>query len=67
MVGALAFLGCPLRMVLRLAGGDLNAIIGILGFAVGILVGIFFLNNGFTLKEIILRSRVVVLCCQPLW
>ena len=25
MIGALAFLGCPLRMVLRLAGGDLNA------------------------------------------
>lgn len=51
MIGALAFLGCPLRMVLRLAGGDLNAIIGILGFAAGILVGIFFLNNGFTLKR----------------
>ena len=26
MIGALAFLGCPLRMVLRLAGGDLNAV-----------------------------------------
>ena len=25
MVGALMFLGCPLRMVLRLGGGDLNA------------------------------------------
>lgn len=51
MVGALAFLGCPLRMVLRLAGGDLNAIIGILGFAFGILVGIFFLNKGFSLRR----------------
>lgn len=51
MIGALAFLGCPLRMVLRLAGGDLNAILGIVGFATGILVGVFFLNKGFTLRR----------------
>jgi len=51
MIGALAFLGCPLRMVLRLAGGDLNAILGIVGFAAGIGVGVIFLNNGFTLKR----------------
>lgn len=31
MIGALAFLGCPLRMVLRLAGGDLNAVVGLAG------------------------------------
>lgn len=51
MIGALAFLGCPLRMVLRLAGGDLNAIMGIVGFAAGIAVGIFFLNQGFSLRR----------------
>ncbi|MCX7694657.1 MAG: YedE family putative selenium transporter, partial [Caloramator sp.] len=51
MVGALMFLGCPLRMVLRLAGGDLNAIFGIIGFTVGIGLGILFLNKGFTLKR----------------
>jgi len=51
MIGALVFLGCPLRMVLRLAGGDLNAIFGIVGFAAGIGVGIFFLNKGFSLKR----------------
>jgi len=49
MIGALVFLGCPLRMVLRLAGGDLNAIFGILGFAVGIIFGAQFLKKGFTL------------------
>ena len=27
MVGALIFLGCPLRMALRIAGGDLNAVL----------------------------------------
>ncbi|MBO0545392.1 YedE-related selenium metabolism membrane protein [Clostridium botulinum] len=51
MVGALMFLGCPLRMVLRLAGGDLNAIMGLIGFAVGIIIGIAFLNKGFSLKR----------------
>ncbi|WP_132995400.1 YedE family putative selenium transporter [Sporanaerobacter acetigenes] len=51
MIGALMFLGCPLRMVLRLAGGDLNAILGIAGFVVGIFVGVFFLNKGFNLKR----------------
>lgn len=51
VIGALVFLGCPLRMVLRLGGGDLNAIVGLAGFAVGIAAGIFFLNKGFTLKR----------------
>ncbi len=51
IIGALMFLGCPLRMVLRLAGGDLNAVFGILGFVAGIGSGIVFLNKGFTLKR----------------
>ncbi len=51
MIGALMFLGCPLRMILRLAGGDLNAVIGILGFTAGIFVGVQFLNKGFSLKR----------------
>ncbi|MEA5093944.1 MAG: YedE family putative selenium transporter [Sedimentibacter saalensis] len=51
MVGALMFLGCPLRMVLRIGGGDLNAVVGLVGFAAGIGVGILFLNKGFTLKR----------------
>ena len=51
MVGALIFLGCPLRMVLRIGGGDLNAIVGLFGFAGGILGGVFFLNRGYSLKR----------------
>lgn len=51
MIGALIFLGCPTRMALRIAGGDLNAVIGLVGFIVGIVIGIFFLNKGFTLKR----------------
>lgn len=51
MIGALVFLGCPLRMVIRMGGGDLNAFVGLVGFAIGILIGIFFLKKGFTLKR----------------
>ncbi len=51
MIGALAFLGCPLRMVIRLGGGDLNAVVGLLGFIAGILVGVVFLKKGFSLKR----------------
>ena len=51
MIGALMFLGCPLRMVLRLAGGDLNALTALVGFAVGIFIGTRFLNKGFSLKR----------------
>lgn len=51
MVGGLMFLGCPFRMILRLAGGDLNAIFGLVGFVLGILAGVFFLSRGYTLKR----------------
>ena len=51
MIGALIFLGCPLRMVLRLAGGDLNAFVGLFGFIAGIGVGVYFLNKGFNLNR----------------
>ena len=49
MLGALVFLGCPLRALLRLAGGDLNGLTAMAGFLAGIGAGIFFLRNGFSL------------------
>jgi len=49
MIGALAFLGCPWRALLRLAGGDLNALLGIAGLAAGIAAGVFFLKAGYSL------------------
>ena len=51
MIGCLMFLGCPFRMILRLAGGDGNAIFGLAGFVGGILTGTFFLKKGYTLKR----------------
>lgn len=49
MIGALVFLGCPWRAILRLAGGDGNAIFGILGLAAGIWIGTFFFRAGYNL------------------
>ena len=51
MIGALVFLGCPLRMVIRIGGGDVNALIGLLGFIFGIVIGTFPLRFGFTLNR----------------
>lgn len=78
MVGALVFLGCPLRMVLRLAGGDLNGIVGLLGFICGVLVGCQFLKKGYSLGRSYAAPRLegfafpaiqivalVVLVCFP--
>ena len=49
MVGALVFLGCPWRALLRLSGGDGNAILGLLGLAAGVGIGVFFIKSGYNL------------------
>lgn len=65
MIGALVFLGCPLRMVLRLGGGDLNAVVGLLGFVLGICIGIVFLRRGFDLKRSYPARTLEVLVDDP--
>lgn len=49
MIGALVFLGCPWRSLLRLAGGDGNALFGVAGLITGIFIGVQFLQRGFSL------------------
>ncbi len=49
MIGALVFLGCPWRALLRLAGGDGNAILGLAGLATGIWIGTLFFKGGYSL------------------
>lgn len=49
MIGALVFLSCPLRMVLRMSAGDLNAYVALIGFAGGVATGSCFLKKGFSL------------------
>ncbi|MFO8144006.1 MAG: YedE family putative selenium transporter [Dehalococcoidales bacterium] len=65
MIGALVFLGCPVRMMLRLAGGDLNALPAMGGIVVGVLIGIFFLKRGFNLGPAI-RMHPTVGAIMPL-
>ena len=49
MIGSLVFLGCPLRMIIRMSAGDLNAWIAFAGFALGVSTGAFALKKGFSL------------------
>ena len=57
VIGALAFLGCPLRMVLRLGGGDLNALVGLIGFTGGILLGIASLKKGLFAQALVRSAQ----------
>ncbi|MCR4667216.1 MAG: YedE-related selenium metabolism membrane protein [Desulfovibrio sp.] len=50
-MGALVFLGCPWRTVLRLAGGDANALFGFAGLAVGVFIGTLFFRRGYSLGK----------------
>ena len=49
MIGALIFLGCPLRIVIRMSAGDLNAWVGLIGLVAGAITGALFLKKGFSL------------------
>ncbi len=59
MIGALVFLGCPWRAVLRLAGGDGNAIFGLLGLVAGVGIGTVFFRYGYSLGRTYNHSRGV--------
>ncbi|MBB5142618.1 YedE family putative selenium transporter [Desulfovibrio intestinalis] len=48
-IGALVFLGCPWRVILRLAGGDAHALFGLAGLIVGVGIGTVFFRMGFSL------------------
>lgn len=51
IVGCSVFIGCPVKMVLRLAAGDLGAVVGVLGLIAGIYIGLEFVENGFQLGK----------------
>jgi len=55
--GIFAFVGCPMRTGLRLAGGDPAALAGLAGLIAGIGIGSVFLANGFTLGRSTPTSR----------
>lgn len=51
MVAALIFLGCTVRVWLRVGGGDLNAVVGLAGLVAGIAAGSAFLKSGYSLPK----------------
>ncbi|MBA7628404.1 hypothetical protein ES703_35886 [subsurface metagenome] len=65
-IGALVFLGCPIRALLRLAGGDLNGITALAGIVFGAAIGIFFLRRGFNLGPS-LKTPTAVGLIMPLF
>src|SRR5262245_35468607 len=46
-IGALVFLGCPFRMLQRLGGADASALWGLLGFLVGVGLGVLLERRGY--------------------
>ncbi len=58
-IGALVFLGCPWRALLRLAGGDGNALCGFAGLAAGIFAGTLFFRKGYSLGRADVRHKAL--------
>ena len=63
MIGSLVFLGCPLRMVIRMSAGDLNAWVALVGFILGVGTGVIALKKGYSLGRayVIKKSNGYVL------
>jgi len=51
IIGCSVFIGCPVKMILRIAAGDIAALIGVGGLVAGIYVGLEFIENGFRLGK----------------
>lgn len=51
IVGCSIFLGCPIKMVLRVTNGDFTALAGVAGLVFGVWIGYIFLRRGFYLGD----------------
>lgn len=51
IVGCAVFIGCPIKLFLRLTAGDLTAVAGVAGLVVGVWAGLKGLVSGVTLGE----------------
>ena len=49
IVGCAVFIGCPIKMFLRLAAGDLTAVAATLGLIFGVWIGVRYIKGGFAL------------------
>lgn len=57
-IGSLVFLGCPLRMIIRMSAGDLNAWVALIGFILGVGTGVIALKKGFSLGRAHVANRM---------
>jgi len=76
IIGCSVFIGCPIKMIFRLAAGDLTALIGVGGLAAGVYVGLKFLEGGFSLgrpnqlpaaNALLMPGLMVLLLAALLW
>ncbi|MEW6427529.1 MAG: YedE family putative selenium transporter [Thermodesulfobacteriota bacterium] len=51
IVGCSVFVGCPVKLILRLAAGDIAVLVGFVGLICGIYIGLEFIESGFRLGE----------------
>jgi YedE family putative selenium metabolism protein len=51
IIGCAVFIGCPIKLFLRLAAGDLTAVAGVAGLAAGVWIGLRGLANGIELAS----------------
>jgi len=51
IVGCAVFIGCPIKMILRLAAGDLTAVAAVVGLVVGIWIGTKYIRAGVFLDR----------------
>ncbi|MBI5408007.1 MAG: YedE-related selenium metabolism membrane protein [Nitrospirae bacterium] len=49
IIGCSVFIGCPIKLILRISAGDFPAITGVIGLAAGLWTGLQFLEGGFRL------------------
>jgi YedE family putative selenium metabolism protein len=49
IAGCAVFIGCPIKMFLRLAAGDLTAVAATVGLVFGVWVGVKYIRGGFAL------------------
>ena len=50
-ISSLVFLGCPFRMIQRIAGGDLSAWVAVPGFVIGVGFGLWLEKRGYNVGK----------------
>lgn len=49
IIGCAVFIGCPIKMILRISAGDITALAGLVGLIAGVYIGVKFIDGGFSI------------------